>query len=209
MNTYPPPNMANPRPNILRIILLILAIAIVITTVALIILNILANQEKSKTPLMGIFDDSSDQTYEDGYRDGYNAAREKLSGQFGGLLNEEIQSVSGSIESISGNQFQVLVKGLDTDEFVDGVSDTRTILITPETQIIIQTPLSPEEEAMAFKEAMESTVDEPILLPNPFKQSTGTINDLEEGMDVLIRAEKNIRLEAEFEASKIYIQIRN
>jgi hypothetical protein len=132
-----------------RYILVILCVAIVFTALILIVLNsIVQNKRLSglKSGIPAIDQIMVGQTFEDGYKAGYKAAREKSRFSISTPPGSPVYNMDGTIKSVSADKIQFTAKNIDTDELVDGVSDSRTAQITTSTVISVRTYMTMEEQ---------------------------------------------------------------
>lgn len=187
-----------------RYILVVLCAAVVFTTLVLVILNTWMKTERL-TGVPAIDQVLNGQSYEDGYKDGFLAAREKFTKSPPLPQNVEIKMVSGEIKTIGQDGLTMLVTSLDTDPLVDGVSDTRTVAITKDTKIIKRVMLTPEEmnkrtQAWAAEGAKKGTPP-----PAPFTDMAIKLSDLKVGMQISVTSDESLRLLESFTATTIVI----
>lgn len=186
-----------------RYILVILCVAIVFTALVLIVLNsIVQNKRLSglKSGIPAIDQIMTGQSYEDGYRAGYKAAREKGGFSMPTPTGAPVLSLSGTIESVSADKVVFKVLSMDTDEFVDGVSSSRTALIATSTQILVRKYLNQVELAKQMEQTAKNKG-----LPIPYTEKTGTTTDLRPGQDIAVMAKEDIGLKDEFTVTQIIV----
>lgn len=196
--------MNNPS-SLSRYILVILCVAIVFTALVLIVLNsIVQNKRLSglKSGIPAIDQIMTGQSYEDGYRAGYKAAREK-----GGFLmptptGAPVLSLSGTIESVSADKVVFKVLSMDTDELVDGVSSSRTAVIATSTQILVRKYLNQVELAKQMEQTSKNKA-----LAVPYMENTGKTTDLKPGQDIAVTAKEDIGLKDEFTVAQIIVTV--
>lgn len=177
-----------------RYILTALAVILVVTSFILVALNALELDKRWKIGLPDSMTAASDAR--EGYVEGYLAAREKYSricvtNPSGGL------GLAGTVESNDGKILKVRQQSFDTDPFVDGVSDVRTVTIDAKTVVRRQTTKSPEElqkEFETFKPAPASAETlPPPEPPRPVGYATISLKDIKNGQRVFVEADGDLR----------------
>ncbi len=187
-----------------RYILVVLCIAVVFTTLVLIALNSwVKNRELSGIP--AIDQVLSGQTYEDGYKAGFMAAREKFSIKPPMPANIEVKMVNGEIQALSNDSMEVLVTSLDTDPTVDGVSDTRTVAIDKNTKIEKRINLQPEEINKRMADWSQDGAKKGEIPPLPYTLVPVKLSDLKVGMEITISSDESLRLAESFLAKSIMV----
>lgn len=189
-----------------RYILVVLCIAVVFTALVLVVLNAWVNNKKLSVPSMGIAAVDqlmNGQTYEDGYRTGYLAAREKFKTIPVSSSDAAVTGLSGTIISLGNGIITIKAESLDTDPLVDGVSDLRKISVPTSTKITIRTFLSPEKQNELAEKWRDNGMlnDEPS--PLPYTDDAVKLSDLKVGMQISVSASENIRLKESFAAASI------
>jgi len=194
----------NTQGSLARYILVVLCISIVFTTLVLIALN--AWTTNNKLSLMSLNTQSTEQpvggrSYEDGYRAGYNAAREKLKNK-PPIIGPSFY-ITGQIVSIGNNLLTVKETNLDTDEIVDGVSDIRTVNITTSTKIVLRQQIDQKTFQSQMNDWQKSSHNTPP--PLPFTEKNIAFSDLKVDHQVSVRANEDIRLADKFDALQVVV----
>jgi len=192
-----------------RYILVILCVAIVFTALILIVLNsIVQNKRLSglKSGIPAIDQIMVGQTFEDGYKEGYKVARDKCRFSMVTPPGSPIFNMDGTIRSVSADKIQFTAKNIDTDELVDGISNSRTIMMTTSTVISVRTYLTMEEQTKAFEAAAKST-DKNKTMPMPYTEKVIKISDLKAGQEIIVIANEDVRLKEEFAAVQVIVNI--
>lgn len=182
-----------------RYILTALAIILVITAFVLVGLNAL-NIEQRLGLSPGIWGTDSAQL-EENYRLGYLAAREKYKG-ICPSVERQGSIISGIVDSVEGDSLTITQDYFDTDEKVDGISDTRHANITANTKIELHTQKDQEvlsKELAAFKPGPDSTPPAPFILSNI------KLSDIKPGDRVNVISDSELRLAEEFTALTINV----
>ena len=190
----------SPDKSLSRYILVVLSISVVLTALIIIALNAYVNNARLSSDNGFIDSARSSFSYNQGYKDGYNTARDKF--YFGPT---EFNTIVGKIIEVTPNGLIINASNLDTDEFVDGVSNVRKVEITAETKIFRRTALSEAEfdRAMATWRASGMAKNDPI--PSSFTDKEISISDLQADQTVVINANQNIRLLETFTAESIVV----
>ncbi|MBU2566911.1 hypothetical protein KKG46_05135 [Patescibacteria group bacterium] len=184
--------------SISRYILVVLAISVVFTTLVLVALNAwVGNNRLSQlsTNVPGL-NNLSGKSYDEGYKDGYNDAKEMY--KINPLaLSDEQYSLNGTIVSV------------DTEKIVIRKSETMedvTVNISTTTAIIKRVALTQEQLDEKIKN-WEKMDDEGVLNPPPLPidDTTVTSADLIAGQTVLVSAKDNIYGLDSFEATSVVI----
>ena len=187
-----------------RYILVILCVAIVFTALILIVLNsIVQNKRLSglKSGIPAIDQIMAGQTFDDGYKAGFIAARSKCSPALIDPTLMPLFSLAGAVESVSADKVVFTVSNLYTDELVDGIPSRRTAIITTSTKITAQYMLPAEEFSKLLTEAArKGRFDK---MPLPYTEKTVKATDLKPGQGVQISAKTDIANKGEFQATEI------
>ncbi len=198
--------MNNDKVSLSRYILVILCISIVFTALVLIILNSWVQNKRLSAGSLGI--PAIDQvlfgqSFEDGYKAGYQAARSKYQRMAPMPEGVITQNLNGHIQSIGSEQLVVLADNLDVDEIVDGVSNKRTVVITTTTKIFFRQGLPPEEHMRQIEDWNKNRSSD--LPPIPYTEKLISLKDLSEGQTVSVTAAEDIRLLSSFNATEIVL----
>lgn len=196
----------NKQTSISRYILVILSISIVFTALVLIALNAWVQNKRlatSGTDIVGqIF---SNQGYENGYRAGYLAAREKYSKIAPLPAGAVVTSLTGTVTKVAADQISLTVKNLDTNEFIDNVSNDRTALVNASTTVVLRTFLTAEEQAKQLEKwGRSGSKNAP---PLPYTEKNIKLSDLTVGQSVVVVADQDIRLKESFTATQIVVNV--
>jgi hypothetical protein len=187
-----------------RYILVILCVSIVFTALVLIILNSWM-QNKQLAGLSGVGGMLTGQTYENGFKEGYLAAREKYQTIQPLPEGASVASFSGNIESLSDSSINVRATNLDTNEIVDGVSDVRNVMIDENTKIFSRTLLPQEEQDRLYAAWQKSGAAQGNPPPKAYKETEIKLSDLQNGQTVMVTANDDIRLQNSFVASEVVL----
>lgn len=198
--------MNNDKVSLSRYILVILCVSIVFTALVLIILNSWVQNKRLSDGGLGI--PAIDQvlfgqSFEDGYKAGYLAARSKYQTMVPMPEGAAIQNLNGQIQSIGSDQLVVMADNLDVDEIVDGVSSKRTVLIASTTKILFRQGLPPEEHMRQIEEWNKNRTTD--LPPISYIEKSLALKDLSEGQAVSVTAAEDIRLLTSFYATEIVL----
>lgn len=199
--------MNNDKVSLSRYILVILCVSVVFTALILIILNSwVQNKRLSSSGGSGI--PAIDQvlfgqSFEDGYKAGYLAARSKYQRMAPLPEGMPVMGLSGTVESINDKQLVVLADNLDVDEIVDGVSLKRTAMVDEQTKFLMRTPLSPEEQSRQIEAWSRNTGDVPP--PLPYTEKTISLKDIKAGQNVSVTADEDIKLKESFSAKEVIV----
>ncbi|MDF1496942.1 MAG: hypothetical protein P1P90_02685 [Patescibacteria group bacterium] len=190
----------SPEKSLSRYILVILSVSVVVTALVIVALNAYVSNKKLSESNNGTFLNNalSSFSYDDGYKDGYNAAREKFN-----IAPSELRAITGTVQSITPNSLKLEAINLDTDEFVDGVSNVRTALITSSTKVLHRSNLSGEELGSAMQKWQNNPGDNPP--PLPYTEKEVTVSEISEGSAVTVISKNDIRFSQSFDADQIII----
>ncbi len=191
-----------PEKSLSRYILVILSVSVVFTALVIVALNAYVSNKKLSESNGGSFLNNalSSFSYDDGYKDGYKAARERFS-----IAPPKILSVNGTIQDLDLNNFMIIAENLDTDEFVDSVSDKRNVLVNASTTIFMRSPLTQDEidkKLSAWSKSSDRDITSP---PQPFEEKALNFSDLKNGQVVTVVAYDDIRLSEAFDAQTIIV----
>lgn len=142
------------------------------------------------------------------YKDGYLAARTMYTKMCPNIIRGESNSVSGVVLGVRSTELVIKQDSLDTNEAVDGVSDTRTIVIAEGTEIMRFEPKSDEQfqkESAAYREAMRSreAVARP---PSPSTKVTMSLSEIKAGQRVTVTSDTDLRLLETINAVSVVLQ---
>ena len=188
-----------------RYVLVVLCIAVAFTAFILVILNTWSNHKTFTFGIPAVDQVMQGQTYEDGYKAGYQAARQKLSTRPPLPPGTPVTTANGTITSVNAVSLTMVVDSLDTDELVDGVSDTRTVNIATSTAIILRTNLSIQDMEKQMTTWREDGMKKNQPPPAPYKESHLNIADLKPGQTITVVTSNDLRLQSSFTATKILI----
>lgn len=187
-----------------RYILVILCVSIVFTALVLIILNSWM-QNKQLTGLNGVGQLFAGQSYENGYKEGYLAAREKYKTILPLQENATVTSFSGDIESLDDSSVLVRATSIDTNEIVDKVSDVRDVLIASTTKIFSRTLLPQDEQDRLYAQWQKSGASQGNPPPKAYKETEIKLSDLQVGQRVFVSAGEDIKLQESFIATEVVV----
>jgi len=146
-------------------------------------------------------------TYKDGYRAGYEAARQKL--KESNLFPEvptETNTLSGTVLKTDKKSFTFESQNLALNPLeAEKTPSTRTVKITESTRIYRITPRNPEELQAEF-ERFQEAADPEARPPEPFPREDVDASAIQSGMIITVTADHNIFSEEVFEASEISLQ---
>lgn len=190
-----------------RYILVILCSSIVFTALVLVVLNSWMQNQRLATLGSGIGIDQifGSQSFENGYKAGYLAAREKYTKIAPLPAGTVVTALSGTVKSVSDKQIVVTATNLDTDPYVDGVSNDRTVLITASTTVMQRVFLSPEEQAKQMDRWSRSADKNKTSAPAPYTEKKLNLSDLKPGQTVAVMADEDIRLKESFTATQVVL----
>ena len=187
-----------------RYILVILCVSIVFTALTLIVLNSWVQNKRLATLTSGV-PGLTGKTFEDGYKTGYLAAKDKYRIIPQRPEGTPVMELSGTINSINNQQFVVTATNLDTDPTVDGVPNERTILIATSTSIVIRTNLTAEEFSKKMDEWSKSPDRLKSAPPAPYTEKTVAISSLQPGQTVSITSGEDLRLLTTIKAKQVVL----
>jgi len=174
-----------------RYILTSLAIIIVITAFILVGLNAYLMQ-KGGTGL-SIVRPASQEELDESYKLGYEAARSKAD-TLCGDIKLSINSFTGTVISNDGKNLVVTQESLMSDPIADGISDDRTVLITPNTKII-KTSKKSNQQFMSELQAYETAQNAGNNTQKPPEDTVEQIlkiSDLSIGSKVLVSSNQDV-----------------
>jgi hypothetical protein len=187
-----------------RYILVILCVSIAFTALVLIALNSLMQNRKLSGASSGIVDQIfSNQAYENGYKAGYLAARDKFSKVAPLPEGAIVTSITGKVDSVDAKGVKLTVTNLDTDEYVDGVSNQRLALVTASTTIVTRSFLSAEEQAKQLERWSESGSKK--APPVPYTEKAINLSGIKPGDNVIAVANEDVRLKDSFNATQLIV----
>jgi hypothetical protein len=191
----------SPEKSLSRYILVVLSISVVLTALVIVAMNAYVNNYRLSNDSDSFIDSTlSSFSYNQGYKDGYNAARDKFH-----FAPAEIRTISGKIIETTANSLTIDAINLDTDEFVDGVSNVRKVELTGTTKFFRRTALSEAEfdQAMSAWRSTGATKNEP--LPSSFTDEEISVSDLQTDQNIVINSNQDIRLMETFTAESIVV----
>mgnify|MGYP001586340924 FL=1 len=172
-----------------RYILTVLCISVAFTRLILFCINAcLSLQGYEEDQETSISEEQSQQSY----RDGYLAARKRLTDAGLCVPMDESKSMRATVISVGSDRMIVTQRSLDTDPIADGVPDERTVFITAETKIYFETPKSPDQ---IVKDPLSTVI----------KTEAAWTDIPQDNRMIRITAEYDIRLKDEFIATEIAI----
>jgi len=184
-----------------RYILVGLSVSVVLTALVIVALNAyVTNRRLSGDGETFIGSALSSFSYNKGYKDGYEAARAKYS-----ITPVEITQLNGTLIEIKDQKLTVQAENLDTDEFIDGVSNLRTVMISTSTKILSRTPISTEELDKRLAAWRRSGQQDTTPPPSAYDDEEIDFEDLNAGQMVAITAGEDIRLASSFTATEIIV----
>jgi hypothetical protein len=141
---------------------------------------------------LGIF-----KTYGQGYKDGFNKARNiAVSELHTQALTGQVMELSGTVVSVASDHLVIKPLGVFLDSSVDGVSETRTVIVTGDTVI--------DRIESATDDQKKPPTDQPKSAPavNPIK-----LNQVKAGDMIVVQSmnHENILLQSSFKASAIHV----
>lgn len=199
--------MKNDKVSLSRYILVILCVSVVFTALILIVLNSWVQNKRlssgSGSRIPAIDQVLFGQSFEDGYKAGYLAARSKYQRMSPMPEGMPVMGLSGQVESVNSNQLVIMAENLDVDEIVDGVSLKREAMLDEQTRFLARTPLSPEEQIRQMEVWSRNAGDSPP--PLPYTEKIITVKDIKAGQVVSVMAEEDIKLKESFIAKEVII----
>lgn len=196
----------NNRASLSRYILVILCISIAFTALVLVGLNSWVQNKRLSGENAGIVGQIfSNQAYENGYKAGYLAARAKYRRVAPLPEGAVVTSISGTVASVESNAVKLNATNLDTDEYVDNVSNVRLVMTNASTTIVQRNFLSQEEQTKQLEKwNRNGSRNSP---PLPYSEKTIKLSDIKPGDSVVAVADKDVRLEESFNATQIIVNI--
>lgn len=184
-----------------RYILVVLSVSVVVTAIIIVALNAYVSNKRLADDDGGFISGTTKSlsSYDDGYIDGYNDARDRFSN-----YPDIIKNINGQVTEIGSDYILITAENLDTNEFVDGVSDLRKVKISTTTSIVQQKALSDEETESRIRQWQESGSNEPLMLVDQEKQIN--LSEITENSRVEVIAENDIRMQEEFKAIKVILE---
>lgn len=173
-----------------RYILVVLCVSVVLTAIILVILNAWV-----KNKSLGNLNYFAGGSYEQGYKDGFLAAKNKYSLA---PIKAEITSMEGVITKLSGKGFYMDVSG-------EGVSGSRQVMLEAKTEIFSRTAVSAKElEARfaAWRKAGAKNGQDP---PKPYEDKLVNASSLIIGQKVLVTAAQDVSGLDSFTAKTIVV----
>ena len=150
------------------------------------------------------------------YQAGWQAAKARLaaSPQFGPMFNaKEVYSVSGTVESISGNNISIKINPLNPLDDDNPELDHRTAMVTASTTIIRMVQRDQKEFQKEMEAFMKNrqTVSKSGVLPNvnapsPYLRQEIKVSDLKVGENINVGTNINIKELKEFNVLNINVQ---
>jgi hypothetical protein len=166
-----------------RYIMASLVLILFITVMLLVILRSFASPASSPGPF---------RTYNDGYADGFNAARTSIARIMPQNLTEP-SLLHGVVMHVDKNGFTMRTDGLIQDSRVDGIRSDRIVYVTADTRITLSTRVPDtvfaeqlSQHLDAQKERIADSV--PLAPPNPYATSRIALDGLIVGDRVAVRS---------------------
>ncbi len=190
----------SPEKSLSRYILVVLSVSVVLTALIIVAINAYVNNARLSSDNGFIDSTLSSFSYNQGYKDGYNAARDKFH-----FAPVEVRAINGTIIEKTSNSVTINAINLDTDEFVDEVSNIRKAELNSETKFFSRTALSEEEfdKAMSTWRSSGAARGEPP--PSGFIDKEISASDLQAGQTIVINADQDIRLMETFTAVSVVV----
>lgn len=184
-----------------RYLLVVLCVAIVATAVVLVALNAYTNSRHQDAYATAPLDDAEGNAY----RDGFEAAKQRFE-QYGLGINDDTQTLVGSVQNVSGGKIRVLQENLMADALMSGVSDEREVTISASTKISRETK-KPEAQFSAEQEAFMKLAPSPTTQPPaPSVVTSIRLSDIKPGDRLRITAqEKDVTLLPLITATEIVV----
>ncbi|MFA6099666.1 MAG: hypothetical protein WC750_02160 [Patescibacteria group bacterium] len=194
----------NNQTSISRYILVILSISIAFTALVLIALNSWVQNKKMSTSNSGVLGQVfSNQAYENGYKAGYLLAREKYKKIAPLPEGAVVTSLTGTVTKVEVNQLTLTAENLDTNEFIDNISNDRTVLVNASTTVVSRTFLTAEEQVKQLERWSKSgSKNAP---PLPYTEKAIKLSDIKPDQKITVMANEDIRLKQSFEATQIIL----
>jgi len=145
-------------------------------------------------------------SYESGYAAGKNDAKKLL--EESGVLPPSpavVNTLSGSVKSVDGNKIIITVNGrVSMNPFDEQGSAERTVVVSDKTDLKVQVPMSPDEQAAAMKKFQEEMKAGKIVTPpTPFTEEKISTDAIKIGMIITVTSDDNIKTASTINASKI------
>ncbi len=178
--------------HISRRVVLIIAALLVVTATTLVGLNAWNLQHHMSAPISHVFSDP--------YVDGYNAARARYAMLCPQAVNTESRVLSGIVKSVNADSITINQDSLDVDERADGVSNVRTITLTPATPIKQISIKSAAQLAAEFSASPNTKTPPPATAETSLK-----LTDLKIGTRITVTSDLSVRLLEKIPASSILV----
>lgn len=190
-----------------RYILVILCVSIVFTALTLIVLNSWVQNKRLSDLTSNVpgLNQLTGKTFEDGYKAGYLAAKEKYRSVPPTPEGVAVLSLMGTINSVDGQQLSVTATSLDTDPTVDGVPNERTIVVSTSTSIVLRTNLSAQDFTKKMEEWNKSEDKTKVTPPTPYTEKSLSISDLKPGQTISVTSNEDLRLLTTIKAKQIVL----
>ena len=180
-----------------RTILVGLAIVLVITAFVLVGLNAL-RPAPAKI--------SSGDPYAQGFQDA-RAMYQNLYPQV--AQQSDATSLVATVQSNNGNSLTVLASSLDTDERIDGVSNTRTITLDANTKIQSTAPKAPDQFAKEMQSYLaKNSTSSATTPPAQFTFTNLKASDIKPGDVIIVQSNQSVRLLSSIPATSINVTSR-
>ncbi len=190
----------SPEKSLSRYILVVLSVSVVLTALIIVAINAYVNNVRLSSDNGFIDSTLSSFSYNQGYKDGYNAARDRFN-----IMPLEVTAISGEIIDITGDSVTINAVNLNTDEFVDDISNLRKATISEDTNISARTALSEEDFDKAMTAWRASGASQGLPPPAGFTDKEAQFSDLQVGQNITITANQDIRLEETFTAVSVVV----
>jgi hypothetical protein len=189
----------SPEKSLSRYILVVLSVSVVLTALVIVAINAYVNNARLSSGSNSFIDSTlSSFSYNQGYKDGYNAARDRFN-----IMPLEIRAINGEIIDITNDSVTINAVNLNTDEFVDDISNLRKAIINEDTKIFARTALSEED----FDKQLSAWRSTGAMQGNPpptgFTQTEIKLSDLKVGDTAVLTANQDIRLMETFTAESV------
>ncbi|MFZ6015142.1 MAG: hypothetical protein ACOYUZ_02180 [Patescibacteria group bacterium] len=182
-----------------RYILVVLCVSVVFTAIILVALNAYVQNKRISQGDNGFLETAFETlTYEDGYRKGYEEARKEFS-----TIPDEIFTLTGAVTITDDANIYFIPQNTGTNEFVDGIPETRIAELAEDTKIYKRAPLTTEELDKALADWRRSGAEGNP--PAPFVDEELTINEIAAGQTISVTADTNIKELESFIAKEIIL----
>ncbi|MFA4955197.1 MAG: hypothetical protein WC641_07870 [Patescibacteria group bacterium] len=181
-----------------RYILTALSIIVVVTALALIALNAFDLENRLGWNMWRI--NSGNQALADKYKEGYLNARATYQ-KMCPLVNRQGSTITGRVEEVGKNSIVITQDYFDTDAQIDNVSNMRTVEITKNTDLTLNTakPIDQlNKETATFKPGSGNP-------PSAFSVKEIGLSEIKLGDYVSIESDKDLRTVASFTALKLKV----